>query len=91
MNTAQMNKTNNIKHIPTELNFYYNLNTRVKRLKKQGNTSRFLILALIIWNIVLTINLIHPQITTNIPQFTDAENELIMQLEEIPTENLIFE
>lgn len=90
MNTAQKNKTNNIKHIPTELNFYYNLNTRVKRLRKQGNTSRLLIIALIIWNIVLTINLIHPQITTNIPQFTDAQNELIMQLEEIPTEQLKF-
>ena len=84
MNTAQINKTNNIKHIPTELNFYYNLNTRVKRLRHQGNTSRLLIIALIVWNIVLTINLMHPQITTNIPQFTDAENELIMQLEEIP-------
>lgn len=90
MNTAQINKTNNIKHIPTELNFYYNLNTRVKRLRHQGNTSRLLIIALIVWNIVLTINLIHPQITTNIPQFTDAENELIMQLEEIPTEQLEF-
>lgn len=90
MNTAQINKHNNIKHIPTELNFYYNLNTRVKRLRKQGNTSRLLIIALIVWNIVLSINLIHPQITTNIPQFTDAENELIMQLEEIPTEQLKF-
>lgn len=90
MNTAQINKHNNIKHIPTELNFYYNLNTRVKRLRKQGNTSRLLIIALIVWNIVLTINLIHPQITTNIPQFTDAQNELIMQLEEIPTEQLKF-
>lgn len=90
MNTAQINKTNNIKHIPTELNLYYNLNTRVKRLRQQGNISRLLIIVLIIWNIVLTINLIHPQITTNIPQFTDAQNELIMQLEEIPTEQLKF-
>lgn len=89
MNTAHINKQNNIKHIPTELNFYYNLNTRVKRLRKQGNISRLLIIALIIWNTVLTINLIHPQITTNIPQFTDAENELIMQLEEIPQYELI--
>lgn len=84
MNTAQINKQNNIKHIPTELNFYYNLNTRVKRLRKQGNTSRLLIIALIIWNLFLTINTAQQQITTNIPQFTDAENELIMQLEEIP-------
>lgn len=90
MNTAQMNKTNNIKHIPTELNFYYNLNTRVKRLRRQENTSRLLITALIIWNLFLTINIAQQQITTNIPQFTDAENELIMQLEEIPTEQLKF-
>ena len=90
MNIVQTNKPNNVKYIPTELNFYYNLNTRVKRLRRQGNTSRLLILALIIWNMILTISLIHPQITTNIPHFTEAENELIMQLEEIPTEQLKF-
>lgn len=88
MNTAKKDKTNNIKHIPTKLNFYCNLNTRVKRLRRQGNTSRLLIIALIIWNLFLTINIVQQQITTNIPQFTDAENELIMQLEEIPTELL---
>ena len=86
MNTAQINKTNNIKHIPTQLNYFNMMHKRTILLKKQGNTSRLLIIALIIWNIVLTINLIHPQ--SPIPQFTDAQNELIMQLEEIPTEVL---
>lgn len=88
MNTAQKNKTNNIKHIPTELNFYYNLNTRVKRLRRQGNTSRLLIIVLIIWNLFLTISIAQQQITTNIPQFTDKQNEQIMMLEEIPMEVL---
>lgn len=75
----------NIKPIPTELNFYHNTNKRINRLKKQGNTSRLLIIGLIIWNLILSlqhINFAHP----NIPQFTDSENELIMQLEEIPFE-----
>ena len=81
-----MTKTNNIKHIPTDLNYFYNLNTKLKRLKKQGNTSRLLIIVLIIWNIILSLQLI----PVNIPQFTDKQNEQIMQLEEIPTEQLKF-
>lgn len=84
-NTAH--KTNNIKHIPTELNYFHNTNKRIHRLKKQGNTSRLLIIALIIWNLFLTIPHIHFN-QTNIPEFNDSENELIMQLEEIPTEIL---
>ena len=88
MNTAQRNKTNNIKYIPTELNFYCNLNTRVKRLKKQGNISKLLIITLIIWNLFLTINIVQQQTTTKIPQFADKQNEQIMQLEEIPMEVL---
>lgn len=90
MKTAKINKIKNIKHIPTELNYFYNLNTRIIKIRKQGNTSRLLIIALIIWNMVLTINLIHPQINSPIPQFTDAENELIMQLEGIPTGHIII-
>lgn len=78
-------KTSNIKHIPTELNYFYNTNKRIKILRNQSNTSRLIIIALIIWNIFLTIPHIHFE-HPNIPQFTDAENELIMQLEDIPTE-----
>lgn len=89
MNTAHINKQNNIKHIPTELNFYYNLNTRVKRLKKQGNISRLLIIALIIWNIILSCQFLPAP--ANIPQFTDKQNEQIMMLEEIPMEVLEVE
>lgn len=80
-------KSHNIKKIPTELNYFYNTNKRIHRLKKQGNTSRLLIIALIIWNLFLTIPHIHFN-QTNIPEFNDSENELIMQLEEIPTEIL---
>lgn len=89
MNTVQINKTNNIKHIPIELNLYYNLNTRVKRLKKQGNISRLLIIALIIWNIILSCQFLPA--SANIPQFTDKQNEQIMMLEEIPMEVLEVE
>lgn len=78
-------KSNNIKYIPTELNYFHNTNKRINRLKKQNKTSRLLILTLIIWNLFLTIPQIHFN-HPNIPQFTDTENELIMQLEEIPTE-----
>ncbi len=84
MNNTAIN-TNNIKKIPTELNYFYNTNKKIKQLKKQGNTSRILILALIIWNLFLTIPHIHFN-HPNIPQFSDTENESIMQLEEIPTE-----
>lgn len=80
-----VHKSNNIKHIPTELNFYHNTNKRINRLKKQGNTSRLLILALIIWNLSLTLPHIHFN-QPSIPRFNDSVNELIMQLEEIPTE-----
>lgn len=84
--TIQQNK---IKYIPTELNFYHNINFRINRLKKQGNTSRLLIIFLILWNIVLTLQPI-PQ-KTIIPQFTDKQNEQIMMLEEIPMEVLEVE
>lgn len=70
------------KQISTELNYFYNTNKRIQALRKQGNKSRLLIIFLILWNIFLTWQAL--PIQTPIPQFTDAENELIMQLEEIP-------
>lgn len=85
-NTA---RKQNIKLIPTELNYFYNTNKRINRLKKQGNTSKLLIIILIIWNIILSCQFIPaPAI---IPQFTDKQNEQIMMLEEIPMEVLEVE
>ena len=84
MNTAQTKQTNNIKRIPTQLNYFNMMHKRTMVLKKQGNISRLLIIALIIWNIFLTCAVI-PN-SSPIPQFTDKQNEQIMQLEEILTE-----
>ena len=88
MNIAKINKTNNIKRIPTQLNYFNMMHKRTIVLKKQGNISRLLIIVLIIWNIFLTCAVI-PN-SSHIPQFTDKQNEQIMQLEEIPTEQLQF-
>ena len=87
MNIAIKNKP--IKQIPTELNYFYNTNKRINQLKKQGNTSRLLIIALIIWNIILSCQFLPAP--ANIPQFTDKQNEQIMMLEEIPMEVLEVE
>lgn len=45
--------------IPTELNFYHNTIQRINKLRKQGNLSRVLILSLIVWDLVLTLNTIY--------------------------------
>lgn len=86
MNTVQINKTNNIKQIPTQLNYLNMMHRRTIALKKQGNISRLLIIILIIWNIILSCQFLPA--TAIIPQFTDKQNEQIMMLEEIPTEVL---
>ena len=83
MNIAKSNKTNNIKRIPTQLNYFNMMHKRTIVLKKQGNISRLLIISLIIWNIFLTWAVI-PN-SSPIPQFTDKQNKQIMMLEEIPT------
>ena len=82
----QTTKINKIKFIPTELNYFTQMYKRIKSLKKQGNTSRLLIIALIIWNIILTCAVI-PNGST-IPQFTDKQNEHIIIEEVIPPYNL---
>ena len=74
---------NNIRYIPTPHNYFTQTNNTLKRLKHQGNISRLLILALIIWNIILTVIISQPITRANIPQFTDLENQMITQLEEI--------
>lgn len=83
------NMSNNIKHIPTQLNYFNMMYRRTIALKKQGNISRILIMALIIWNIILSCQFLPAP--ANIPQFTDKQNEQIMMLEEIPVEVLEVE
>lgn len=83
------NMSNNIKHIPTQLNYFNMMHRRTIALKKQGNISRILIIALLIWNIILSCQFLPAP--ANIPQFTDKQNEQIMMLEEIPVEVLEVE
>lgn len=83
------NMSNNIKQIPTQLNYFNMMHKRTMALRKQGNTSRLLIIALIIWNIILSCQFLPAP--ANIPQFTDKQNEQIMMLEEIPMEVLEVE
>lgn len=86
-----MNQTNNIKRLPTQLNYFYLMDKKLKRYIEVINVSRIMILLLIVWNLILTTALILPAFSSPISQFTDKENQLIMQLEEIPTEQLQFE
>lgn len=86
----QQIKQNNIKHIPTELNFYHIINNKLKKHREVINISRIMILLLIVWNLLITTALIIPAIKSPIPQFTDSENKTISQLEEIPKEDLLY-
>lgn len=79
-------KPNKLAFIPTELNYIAMNNKRVKALRKQGNTSRILIIVLILWNIFLTCAVI-PN-SSPIPQFTEEQNKQIMIEEFIPPYNL---
>lgn len=79
-------KQNSTIEMSTPHNYFKRMDTAFKRLKKQSNTSRLLIIFLILWNIVLTLQPI-PQ-KTIIPQFTDKQNEQIMIEEYIPPYNL---
>lgn len=54
-----------------------------KQSKPRKNNAILLII-LILWNIFLTFQVI--QNNSPFPRFTDSENEIIMQLEEIPFE-----
>lgn len=78
----------NIKQIPTRLNYFYNTNKRINKLRKQGNTSRLLIIGLIIWNLVTSMNYFKSDMT--IPQFTDKQNKEIMIEEFIPPYDLLL-
>ena len=56
-----------------------------KQTKPRKNNALLLII-LILWNIFLTYQVI--QNSSPIPRFTDKQNEIIMQLEEIPSYEL---
>lgn len=88
MNNTSKKYTNNVKYIPTELNYFNYINQQIKRIKKHCTTSRLLIIALIIWNIILTCSIIPAKTPANIPQFTDKENQEIMIQESIPPYDL---
>lgn len=85
-----INQTNNIKKLPTQLNYFYLMDKKLKRHREVINVSRIMILLLIVWNLIITTALILPAFSSPVPQFTDKQNEQIMQLEEIPTEQLKF-
>ena len=55
MNTAK--RPNNIKHIPTEYNYFYHTTRMLRRLRQQGNISRLIIIILLTWNIILTVKM----------------------------------
>ena len=86
-----MNQINNIKRLPTQLNYFYLMDKKLKRHKEVINVSRIMILLLIVWNLLITTALILPAFSSPIPQFTDKQNEQIMMLEEIPMEGLEVE
>ena len=75
MATAQIYKTNSIHYIQPNKN-------KPKRTK--NNT--LLLIILILWNSFLTYQVI--KYNSIIPTFTDKQNEIIMQLEELPNYEL---
>lgn len=83
-----MNQTNNLKRLPTQLNYFYLMDKKLKKHREVINVSRIMILILLVWNLLITTALILPAFSSPIPQFTDKQNEQIMMLEEIPMENI---
>ena len=78
INTIQQNKTTYKK---PNLKLY-------KRTQTQFNITKTLLLILFIWNLIISFKVFEiPQ--TQPPQFTDSENEIIMQYEEIPQYELM--
>ena len=72
----QTYKTNSIHYIQPKQN-------KPKRTKKNA----LLLIILILWNVFLTYQVI--KYNSIIPTFTDKQNEIIMQLEEIPSYELM--
>lgn len=91
MNTVKQ-QINISKVIPihTQQSFYHWMSKSINKLKHQGNTSRLLIIGLIIWNILLTITSIKPMFNSpQIPQFDDKTNQQIVNEEAIPQFEII--
>jgi hypothetical protein len=86
MNTAkQQPKTSKVVPIHTQQSFHYWVFKSINKLKHQGNTSRLLIIGLIIWNIALTVTAIKPILNNpQIPQFDESMNQQIINEESIP-------
>ena len=86
MNTAkQQINTSKVIPIHTQQSFYHWMSKNINKLRRQGNTSRLLIIGLIIWNIALTISAIKPILNNpQIPQFDESTNQQIINQESIP-------
>lgn len=72
------NKSNNIKHIPTNLNYFTALYKRFQKLKQQQTTIKLFLILLIIWNLILSYqlstkdeNIILPPYMTNLEIMED--------------------
>lgn len=83
MNTKQ----NKIKYLDTNLNTNY-VHSKMYIHKKSIDIIRFLLIALIIWNLILSISFFIKQHPKNeilpAPELTQEQNILFAQLEELP-------
>jgi len=80
------NKQLNTRTLTKQIEMIYDTNCKIRTLKKHIKLNRILILSLILWQLITTGFLIYQN--TEHEFFTQSENELIMQLEEIPTEEI---
>lgn len=55
MNNTVPTNNNKVTPINTDINFYYWMTKSIDKLKVNGNTSRILIVFMIVWNILLTL------------------------------------
>lgn len=76
-------KSRKIIPLHTEQTFYYWMSKSINNLKTQGNTSRLLIIGLIIWNLVLTLQINLPR-HNPFPEFSKEQSQEAMLEEAIP-------
>lgn len=70
-----------LQYIPTEYNMYYTINNKVKQIQRSNLMIKLMMTILIIWCIILSVNLYN--YANPISEFTDTENQVIMNLEAI--------